>query len=50
MDRTTQTWATCNGVVYTKAVRIENMVHTLEHGAVWIAYNPDTIRRRTWTR
>ena len=19
------------------------MVHTLEHGAVWIAYNPDTI-------
>jgi len=38
-----QTWAACNGVVYTKAVRIENMVHTLEHGAVWIAYNPDTI-------
>jgi hypothetical protein len=38
-----QTWAACNGVAYAKAVRIENMVHTLEHGAVWIAYNPDTI-------
>ncbi len=36
-------WANCNGIVYTKAVRDENMVHTLEHGAVWIAYNPDTI-------
>jgi hypothetical protein len=36
-------WAACNGVVYTKAVRTENMVHTLEHGAVWIAYNPDMI-------
>ncbi len=37
------TWAACNGVVYTTAVRDENMVHTLEHGSVWIAYNPDTI-------
>lgn len=36
-------WAACNGVVYTKAVRSEHMVHTLEHGAVWIAYNPDTL-------
>jgi hypothetical protein len=36
-------WAACNGVVYTKAVRTEHMVHTLEHGAVWIAYNPDMI-------
>lgn len=37
------TWANCNGIVYSTAVRNENMVHTLEHGAVWIAYNPDTI-------
>ena len=37
------TWANCNGIVYTTAVRDENMVHTLEHGAVWITYNPDTI-------
>jgi hypothetical protein len=36
-------WAACNGVVYTVAVRNENMVHTLEHGAIWITYNPDTI-------
>ncbi len=36
-------WAACNGVVYNVAVRNENMVHTLEHGAVWITYNPDSI-------
>jgi Protein of unknown function (DUF3105) len=36
-------WAACNGVVYTQPVRNENMVHPLEHGAVWIAYNPDQI-------
>ena len=38
-----QAWAACNGVVYQTAVRNENMVHSLEHGAVWIAYNPDQI-------
>jgi hypothetical protein len=38
-----QTWATCTGVVYPNAVRTENMVHALEHGAVWIAYNPQQI-------
>jgi hypothetical protein len=37
------TWANCNGIVYATAVRTENMVHTLEHGAVWITYNPDTV-------
>ncbi len=36
-------WAACNGVVYPVAMRDENMVHTLEHGAVWIAYNPKTL-------
>lgn len=35
-------WAACNGVVYPVAMRDENMVHTLEHGAVWITYNPST--------
>jgi hypothetical protein len=36
-------WAACNGVVYPTAVRSENLVHSMEHGAVWIAYNPDQI-------
>ncbi|MFC4943912.1 DUF3105 domain-containing protein [Pseudonocardia sp. GCM10023141] len=36
-------WASCNGVVYPTAVRSENLVHSLEHGAVWIAYNPDQV-------
>ena len=36
-------WATCNGVVYPAALRSENAVHSLEHGAVWITYNPDDL-------
>jgi hypothetical protein len=36
-------WAACNGVVYPEAVRSENILHSLEHGAVWIAYNPDQV-------
>ncbi|MFF0815646.1 DUF3105 domain-containing protein [Rhodococcus sp. NPDC003318] len=37
------TWATCTGFVYPNAIRTENAVHSLEHGAVWITYNPDTL-------
>lgn len=36
-------WASCNGVVYPEPVRSENLVHSLEHGSVWIAYNPDQV-------
>ncbi|MGH3432139.1 MAG: DUF3105 domain-containing protein [Thermocrispum sp.] len=36
-------WATCNGTVYSTPVRTEHMVHSLEHGSVWIAYNPDKL-------
>jgi hypothetical protein len=31
------------GIVYPTAVRSENMVHALEHGSVWIAYDPDRV-------
>jgi hypothetical protein len=37
-------WADCDGIVYPNAVRSENMVHALEHGSVWIAYNPDKVK------
>lgn len=31
-------WLNCNGDVYPKAVKDENAVHALEHGAVWVTY------------
>ena len=36
-------WADCTGSVYTVDIRHENAVHALEHGAVWITYNPDDV-------
>jgi hypothetical protein len=36
-------WADCQGTVYDEAVRLEEMVHSLEHGTVWIAYNADEL-------
>ncbi|MGI8723399.1 MAG: DUF3105 domain-containing protein [Geodermatophilaceae bacterium] len=35
--------ADCDGTVYDQQIREENAVHSLEHGAVWITYNPDEI-------
>lgn len=34
-------WADCDGAIYDMQVRSENAVHALEHGAIWITYNPD---------
>lgn len=34
-------WADCTGTVYPLQIRNENAVHSLEHGAVWVTYNPD---------
>lgn len=45
-----EVWADCNGRVYASPVRNENMVHPLEHGAVWVAYNPDQIKDDALTK
>ena len=36
-------WADCTGTVYKVDIRHENAVHSMEHGAVWITYNPDKL-------
>ncbi len=36
-------WAYCNGVTYNHQIANENAVHMLEHGTVWITYNPKTL-------
>lgn len=33
-------WADCTGTVYSQPIASENAVHALEHGAVWVTYNP----------
>jgi Protein of unknown function (DUF3105) len=36
-------WADCTGTVYDVDIRHENAVHSMEHGAVWITYDPDAV-------
>jgi Protein of unknown function (DUF3105) len=36
-------WADCTGTVYDVEIRHENAVHGLEHGAVWITYDPEAV-------
>lgn len=36
-------WADCTGTVYSVDIRNENAVHSLEHGATWITYDPDRV-------
>ncbi|MCU1600979.1 MAG: hypothetical protein JWO22_1688 [Frankiales bacterium] len=35
-------WQSCQ--VYTTAIANEHAVHALEHGAVWVTYNPDKVK------
>jgi hypothetical protein len=35
------TWENCEGDVYGTQIPNEHAVHSLEHGAVWVTYNPD---------
>ncbi|GGS53322.1 DUF3105 domain-containing protein [Actinokineospora fastidiosa] len=36
-------WAPCMGSVFTVPVRTEHFVHSMEHGAVWITYDPERV-------
>ena len=37
------TWADCTGSVYQIDIRNENAVHSLEHGGMWVTYDPAAV-------
>ena len=43
-DHLTQ-WQNCTGVVYDAPVENGHAVHSLEHGAVWLTYDPDLVEQ-----
>lgn len=36
-------WQTCTGIVYDAPLIDEHAVHSLEHGAVWVTYDPEQV-------
>jgi len=38
-------WQRCLGDVYTAPIASEHAVHSLEHGAVWLTYNPSKVSK-----
>jgi hypothetical protein len=38
-------WQNCMGDIYDAPIASEHAVHSMEHGAVWIAYNPDKLSK-----
>ena len=38
-------WQNCMGDVYGQPIASEHAVHSLEHGAVWVTYNPDKLSK-----
>jgi hypothetical protein len=38
-------WQNCNGDVYDAPIANEHAVHSMEHGAVWLAYNPAKVNK-----